>query len=127
VYADMERWTEIRRRVLTGAMSKRQARRHYQIHWSTLQKILAHERPPGYRRTRPPRRPTIEPFLSVIHASLDADKIARRRCSAPSGDAAVDAISLLSGASFNLNSQMPALHKAQWQPRNFDSGICSRC
>ena len=75
----MERWTEIRRQVLTGAMSKRQACRHYQIHWSTLQKILAHEEPPGYRRTRPPRRPTIEPFLAIIHAILDADKIAPRK------------------------------------------------
>ena len=30
VYADMERWTEIRRNVLTGAMSNREACRHYQ-------------------------------------------------------------------------------------------------
>jgi hypothetical protein len=41
----MERWTEIHRNVLTGAMSKRQACRHYDIHWLTLQKILAHEEP----------------------------------------------------------------------------------
>src|SRR5262245_60876617 len=74
----MERWAEIRRNVLTGAMSKREACRHYDIHWLTLQKILAHEEPPGYRRTRPPRRPKIDPVLPVIQAILDADKSARR-------------------------------------------------
>jgi transposase len=72
----MERWTEIRRNVLTGAMSKRQACRHYDIHWLTLQKILAHEEPPGYRRVRPPRRPKIDPVLPIIQAILDADATA---------------------------------------------------
>ncbi len=79
MYADMERWTEIRRKVLTGELSKRQACRHFDIHWLTLRKILAHVEPPGYRRTRPPRRPTIEPFLPIIHAILDADKTAPKK------------------------------------------------
>jgi len=75
----MELWTEIRRNVLTGTMSKREACRHYDLHWLTLKKILSHEEPPGYRRSRPPRRPKIEPFLSVIHSILDADKTAPRK------------------------------------------------
>src|SRR5262245_30206085 len=79
VYADMERWTEIRRNVLTGATSKREACRHYGLHWLTLKKILAHEEPPGYRRTKPPRRPKIEPFLPVIHAILDAGRTAPKK------------------------------------------------
>jgi transposase len=79
VYADMERWTEIRRNVLTGAMSKRQACAHYDIHWLTLQKILNHDEPPGYRRSKPLRRPTIEPFLPAIQALLDADKTAPKK------------------------------------------------
>jgi transposase len=79
VYADMERWTEIRRNVLAGAMSKREACRHYGIHWLTLQKILAHEEPPGYRRARPPRRPKIEPVLPLIRAILDADTTAPKK------------------------------------------------
>jgi transposase len=79
VYADMERWTEIRRQVLTGQMSKRQACRHFDLHWLTLQKILAHEEPPGYRRSRPPRRPKIDPVLPVIRAILDADATAPRK------------------------------------------------
>jgi transposase len=79
VYADMERWTEIRRNVLTGAMTKREACRHYDVHWLTLKKILAHEEPPGYRRNKPPRRPKIEPFLPTIHAILDADRTAPKK------------------------------------------------
>ena len=65
MYADMELWSEIRRRVLTNEMSKREACRVYEIHWATLKKILAHEEPPGYRRSRIPRRPTVEPVLPI--------------------------------------------------------------
>jgi transposase len=79
VYADMEQWTEIRRRVLTNEISKREACRQYQIHWLTLKKILAHEEPPGYRRTRPPQRPKIDPVLPVIRAILDADAKAPKK------------------------------------------------
>jgi transposase len=38
-----------------------------------LKKILAHEEPPGYQRSRPIRRPTIEPVLSIIRQILDDD------------------------------------------------------
>jgi transposase len=79
VYADMEQWAEIRRRVLTDEISKRQACRQYGIHWLTLKKILAHEEPPGYRRSRPPRRPKIDPVLPVIRAILDADRSAPKK------------------------------------------------
>ena len=43
----MELWTEIRRRVLTGEISRRQARREYDLNWRTLVKILEHIEPPG--------------------------------------------------------------------------------
>ena len=57
---------EIRRRVLVDGLSKRQAGKQFAINWKILQKILTHEEPPGYRRVKPPRRPTIEPVLPVI-------------------------------------------------------------
>ena len=47
----MKLWSEVRRRVLTGELSKRQARKEYSLHWDTLQKILQHEEPPGYRKS----------------------------------------------------------------------------
>jgi hypothetical protein len=37
----MELWSEVRRRVLTGELSKRQARKEYGLHWDTLQKICS--------------------------------------------------------------------------------------
>ena len=46
----MEMWTEVRRRVLTGELSKRAACQKYGINWRTLMKMLAHAEPPGYRR-----------------------------------------------------------------------------
>ena len=52
---DMELWTEVRRRVLTQELSKRAACREYGIHWQTLEKMLQHAEPPGYRlkKSRP--------------------------------------------------------------------------
>lgn len=79
MYANMEQWSEIRRRVLTGGLSKRQACEQYRIHWKTLAKILTHEEPPGYRRMRPIRRRTIEPLLPVIRQILDDDGKAPRK------------------------------------------------
>jgi len=49
----MELWTEIRRRVLTKELSQRAACKEYEVGWWTLQKILAHAEPPGYRLTKP--------------------------------------------------------------------------
>jgi transposase len=75
----MELWSEIRRRVLTGEISKREACRLYEVHWATLKKILAHEEPPGYARKHPVRRPTIEPVLPIIRQILDDDATAPRK------------------------------------------------
>jgi transposase len=74
VFTDMENWAEIRRRVLVDGLSKRAACRGYAIHWDTLQKILGHPEPPGYRRTAPRPRPKLDPFLGVIHQILEDDR-----------------------------------------------------
>lgn len=79
MYCDMEQWAEIRRRVLVDGMSKREACQTYQLHWKTLQKILSHAEPPGYRRVRPVRRPKIDPVLPIIHAILEADRSAPKK------------------------------------------------
>ena len=54
VYCEMKMWTEIRRLVLDGEESKRAICQEYGIHWKTLEKILAHEEPPGYRQKERP-------------------------------------------------------------------------
>ena len=75
----METWTEIRRRVLTGEISKRQACREYGIHWQTLQKILRQTEPAPFRLRQPRRRPKLDPFLPVIHQILEADRSAPKK------------------------------------------------
>ncbi|MBX7104366.1 MAG: hypothetical protein K1X57_09795 [Gemmataceae bacterium] len=54
--ANTEPASEIRRRVLTGGLSKRQGYEQYRIQWKTLVKILAHEESPECRWSRPARR-----------------------------------------------------------------------
>src|SRR5512143_4311246 len=75
----METCAEIHSRVLVDGLSKRAACRAYNIHWDTLQKILDHPEPPGYRRTTPRARPKLEPFLPVIHQILEGDKKAPKK------------------------------------------------
>ncbi|HVA08260.1 MAG TPA: hypothetical protein VNG12_16105 [Acidimicrobiales bacterium] len=45
----MNEWTTIRRRVLVEKDSKRSVCLEFGIGWRTLEKILAHPAPPGYR------------------------------------------------------------------------------
>ena len=52
MYANREQWTEIRRQVLVEGLSRREACNSYKLHWKTLQKMLRHEEPPGYRRMK---------------------------------------------------------------------------
>jgi len=79
VYTNMEHWTEIRRRVLTGEISKRQACLEYELHWQTLKKILSHTEPPGFRAKSPRGKPTLGPFLAIIHQILEADRTAPKK------------------------------------------------
>lgn len=74
---DMHNWTEIRRLVLTEKKSKRAVCRDFSIHWKTLEKILSHPEPPGYRQPRD--RPKFDPFLPIIHEILEQEKTAPRR------------------------------------------------
>ena len=60
LYVDMEFWTEVRRQVLVGGLSKRGAVKRYGISWHTLEKILDREEPPGYRQKQPRSKPKID-------------------------------------------------------------------
>ena len=78
VFTDMEIWVEVRRRVLTGELSKRAACREYESPWQTLEKILSHSEPPGYQTTKP--RPSIvDPFLPIIEEILKSDRQVHRK------------------------------------------------
>jgi len=75
----MKFWTEIRRRVLTDEISKRQACREYDIHWNTLKKILTHPDPPGYQMSKPRPKSKLDDFLPIIHQILKDDQKAPRK------------------------------------------------
>jgi transposase len=75
----MEMWTEIRRRVLVDGESKRSVQRRFGIHWQTLEKILEHSEPPGYRLKEPRKKRRVEQFLPVIHAILEQDTKVHRK------------------------------------------------
>src|SRR5512135_1536999 len=75
----MEKWAEIRRRVLVDGLSRRAACRESGIHWKTLKKILTHSELPGYRRTRPRRPSILGPLLPVLHQILEDDRKAPRK------------------------------------------------
>ena len=79
VFKDMETWVEIRRRVLTGEISKRGACKEYRVQWRTLQRILKHEEPAGYQMRQPRRKRKIEKFLPIIHEILEQDQQAPKK------------------------------------------------
>jgi transposase len=69
----MERWSEIRRRVLVEGVSRRQVQRETGHHWTTVDKILEHAEPPGYRMRRPRPRRKIGPYEERIRQILEED------------------------------------------------------
>ena len=77
--SDMEFWKEVRRQVLTKELSQRAACKKYGLGWHTLTKILAHDEPPGYRKSRPRAKPKIDGFLPVIHQILVDDRQAPKK------------------------------------------------
>ncbi len=70
----MERWTRVRRDVLAGGMSRREACRKYNLNFRTVQKILKHHEPPGYRKKDVRDKPKIGPLIPIIHVILETDK-----------------------------------------------------
>ncbi|MFM9196306.1 MAG: IS21 family transposase [Planctomycetia bacterium] len=69
----MEIWSEIRREVLTGALSKRAAIAKYKVGWHTLKKMLANAEPPGYRQAKQRPKPKLDAFLPVLRQMLEDD------------------------------------------------------
>ena len=73
VRTDMELWSEIRRKVLVEGVSKRAICREYGVGWWTLEKMLAHPEPPGYRHRVLRGRPRLGAFVGVIDEILAGD------------------------------------------------------
>jgi len=79
VFRTMEKWVEIRRKVLANEASKRAICREYGIHWDTLQRILRYAEPPEYEQKGPRKKPKIGEFVPIIQEILKSDQQVHRK------------------------------------------------
>src|SRR5260370_37555998 len=69
MYRDIRQWREIRRRILEKGAPKKRVSAETGISRKTINKMLAHEQPPGYRRRRS-RYPKLAPHIPTIDRFL---------------------------------------------------------
>jgi transposase len=72
---DVELYARVRHAVRIEGLSKRAVARRFGIDPRTVDKMLEFSVPPGYRRSKPPAKPKLGPFIAIIDAILAADKI----------------------------------------------------
>ena len=70
----VELYVQVRRAVCVEGLSRREAARRFGIDPRTVAKMLAFSVPPGYRRSGPPARPKLDPFIGIIDRILEEDK-----------------------------------------------------
>ena len=63
---DVELYAKIRYAVQIEGLSERAAARRFGIDPRTVAKMMRFSVPPGYRRTKPPVKPRLGPFLATI-------------------------------------------------------------
>ena len=66
-------YSRVRRACHVEGMSKSAAARLFGIDRKTVSKMLKHSVPPGYRRSKPPARPRLDPFIAIIDRILVRD------------------------------------------------------
>jgi len=69
----------IRRFVLVEGNSRREAARVFGISRPTVDTMCAYSAPPGYQRTKPPAKPKLDPFISIIDVILKAESEAPKQ------------------------------------------------
>jgi transposase len=72
----VELYARVRYACQVEGLSQRETARRFGIDPKTVRKMLAFSVPPGYRRTKPPARPKLDPFTSIIDRMLEADRSA---------------------------------------------------
>jgi transposase len=72
-------YAQVRRAVRIEGLSERAAARRFGIDPRTVSKMLKFSVPPGYRRSKPPVRPKLDPFIGVIDRILGDDKTRPRK------------------------------------------------
>src|SRR6266481_5467356 len=71
----VELYGRIRRAVFVEGKSQRAAAREFVVARETVRKMLCYSAPPGYRREQPVKRPKLGPWLGVIDAIVEGDRI----------------------------------------------------
>src|SRR3954469_21014789 len=72
----VELYGRVRHACHVEGLSQREAARRFGIHRNTVRKMLAFAVPPGYQRTKPPSRPKLDGFTSIVDQILEADRSA---------------------------------------------------
>jgi transposase len=71
---DVELYAKVRHAVRIEGLSERAAARRFGIDARTVSKMMKFSVPPGYRRSKPPFKPKLGPFIGIIDAILTEDK-----------------------------------------------------
>ena len=69
----VELYAAVRLAVVDEGLSHHEAGRRFGIDRRTVKKMLSYSAPPGYRRTKPVRRPKLDRFTGIVDAILEAD------------------------------------------------------
>ena len=78
MFRDMDKWYEIRRRVLVEGVSIRQIQRETGLHFTTVKKILENSSPPAFQT--PERECTkLAPFKERIAEIIQLDKKIKKK------------------------------------------------
>src|SRR3954471_21023968 len=72
----VELYARVRYACQVEGLSQRETTRRFGIDTKTVRKMLAFSVPPGYRRSKPPARPKLDPFTPIIDSILEADRSA---------------------------------------------------
>ena len=69
----VELYAAVRLAVVDEGLSHHEAGRRFGIDRRTVKRMLSYAAPPGYRRTKPVRRPKLDGFTGIVDAILEAD------------------------------------------------------
>jgi len=75
----VELYRDVRLAVVDEGLSHREAARRFGIDRRTVKKMLSYSAPPGYRRSKPVRRPKLESFTGIVDGILAADRDVPRK------------------------------------------------
>ena len=75
----VDMYARVRRASMVEGMGIREAAREFGLHRDTVRKVLKYSIPPGYSRSKPVRRPKLEPYTGVIDRILEDDRGAPRK------------------------------------------------